>query len=109
MFSCRKTRPAPYVYTPEEIAALLDACTDLIRYGRRHLYPVLFGLIAATGLRLGEALGLAWDEVDLDDGILTIPAASPATPGWCRCTRPPLTRCATTSTGSPQLAATASV
>jgi integrase/recombinase XerD len=72
VFGWRKTRPVPYIYTPEEIAALLDACTDLIRYGRRHLYPVLFGLIAATGLRLGEALGLAWDEVDLDDGILTI-------------------------------------
>jgi len=72
VFGWRKTRPVPYIYTSEEIAALLDACTDLVRYGRRHLYPVLFGLIAATGLRLGEALGLAWDEVDLEDGILTI-------------------------------------
>lgn len=72
VFGWRKTRPMPYIYTAEEIAALLDTCTGLIRYGRRHLYPVLFGLIAATGLRLGEALGLGWDEVDLDAGTLTI-------------------------------------
>lgn len=72
VFGWRKTRPVPYIYTSEEIDALLAACTDLIRYGRRHLYPVLFGLIAATGLRLGEALGLGCDEVDLTDGILTI-------------------------------------
>jgi len=32
----------------------------------------LFGLIAATGPRLGEALGLARDTVDLREGLLTI-------------------------------------
>lgn len=72
VFRCRKTRPAPYIYTDEQVRALLDACTSMIRHGRRDLYPVLFGLIAATGLRLGEALGLGVDEVDLDNGILTI-------------------------------------
>jgi integrase/recombinase XerD len=72
VFGWRKTRPEPYIYTLEEIEAVLEACTRMIRYGRRHLYPVLFGLIAATGLRLGEALGLGIDEVDLEDGMLTL-------------------------------------
>jgi integrase len=72
VFGWRKTRPAPYIYTAEEIQALLEASTSLIRFGRGTLYPVLFGLVAATGLRLGEALGLARDEVDLDEGVLTI-------------------------------------
>ena len=72
LFRWRKTRPAPYLYTAEQVQALLDACAGMIRYGRRDLYPVLFGLIAATGLRLGEALGLGVDEVDFDQGILTI-------------------------------------
>lgn len=72
LFRWRKTRPAPYIYTDDEIRALLEACASMIRYGRRDLYPVLFGLIAATGLRLGEALGLGIEEVDLENGILTI-------------------------------------
>lgn len=72
VFGLRKTRPAPYIYTDQEIEALLQACAGLIRHGRRTLYPVLFGLITATGLRLGEALGLGADEVDLREGILTI-------------------------------------
>jgi integrase/recombinase XerD len=50
---------------PQQTQAVIEACADMRRYGRRDLYPVLFGLIAATGLRLGEALGLGIEEVDL--------------------------------------------
>lgn len=32
----------------------------------------LFELIAATGLRRGEAVGLRWDDVDLVEGVLTV-------------------------------------
>lgn len=72
LLTCRKTRPAPYIYTDAQVRDLLDACAGMRRHGRRDLYPVLFGLIAATGLRLGEALGLDIDEVDLEHGILTV-------------------------------------
>ena len=37
-------------------------------------YHVALVLIAATGLRRGEALALAWDRVDLDAGLLRITA-----------------------------------
>lgn len=72
LFRSYKNRPTPFIYTDDQIRALLDACSGMRRYGRRDLYPVLFGLIAATGLRLGEALGLGVDEADLDNGILAI-------------------------------------
>lgn len=72
LFRSYKSRPTPYIYTQGEIQAVLDACAGMRRYGRRDLYPVLFALIAATGLRLGEVLGLGIDEADLDDGVLTI-------------------------------------
>ena len=36
-------------------------------------YPAL-ALIAATGLRKGEALGLSWERVDLDSGVLKVTA-----------------------------------
>ena len=35
-------------------------------------YSTMFGLIAVTGLRISEALGLDNDDVDLDIGVLTI-------------------------------------
>jgi integrase len=72
LLTCRKMRPAPYIYTDAQVRALLEACASMRRHGRCELYPVLFGLIAATGLRLGEALGLGIDEVDLECGVLTI-------------------------------------
>lgn len=62
----------PYIYTPGEIADLLDAAAALSRFGRGRIYPAVFGLLASTGLRIGEALGLDTDEVDLDAGVLTI-------------------------------------
>jgi integrase len=37
-----------------------------------HTYSTLFGLLACTGLRISEALGLRRDEVDLKQGILTV-------------------------------------
>ena len=39
---------------------------------RAATYEAMFGLIAATGLRLGEAIGLDRADADLDDGLLTI-------------------------------------
>ena len=53
------------VWTPAQLGALLDAAE-----GDR-LYS-LFHLIAHRGLRRGEAIGLAWTDVDLDAGQLTV-------------------------------------
>lgn len=71
----RETRPVPYIYTPDEIARILDAA-DNLRYQkpnplRRQLYVMLFGLIAATGLRVSEALLLRLNDV-LPDGVMHI-------------------------------------
>lgn len=35
-------------------------------------YRPLFELLAFTGLRIGEALGLTWADVDLDAGLLSV-------------------------------------
>jgi len=39
---------------------------------RAATHATLFGLLAATGLRLGEAIGLERDDVDLQQGLITI-------------------------------------
>lgn len=75
IFAVRKTRPVPYIYTPGEIARVLDAAGELRRQRpnplRRELYVTMFGLIAATGLRVSEAIALRVDDV-WPDGILHI-------------------------------------
>lgn len=68
-------RPAkPYIYSDAEIEALLAAALALppVHALRRWTYHCLFGLIAVAGLRHSEALNLCRDDVDLDQGVLTI-------------------------------------
>jgi integrase len=67
-------RPKPHIYSQEEIDALLSVALTLPPTGalRRWTYHHLFGLIAATGMRLSEATGLQRDHVDLGNGVLTV-------------------------------------
>ncbi|GAA1821589.1 tyrosine-type recombinase/integrase [Agromyces neolithicus] len=72
VFSHQARRSTPYIYTPDQITALLEAAAGLRRFERSRIYPVVFGLLAATGMRVGELLALDDDEVDLDTGIITV-------------------------------------
>ncbi len=67
-------RLAPHIYTNDEIDELLDAASRLTRtWDLRPLtYRTLFGLIAAAGLRLSEALKLMLVDVDLHGATLTV-------------------------------------
>jgi integrase/recombinase XerD len=72
-FPCPYVRPLPYIYTSEEIARIL-AATRLLRRTyplRRRMYETLFGLLAATGLRISEALGLHIGSV-LPEGVILV-------------------------------------
>ncbi len=67
-------RLVPHIYTDQEVAQLLQASDRLTPHdGLRPLaYRTLFGLIAAAGLRLSEALNLTVADVDLAAGAVTI-------------------------------------
>jgi integrase len=52
-------------WTGEEIARFLDATAD-------SRYSPLWRLIATTGMRRGEALGLRWDDIDLSERRLSV-------------------------------------
>lgn len=67
-------RPRPYIYSEAEIEALLDGMMSLPPATglRRWTYHCCIGLLAVTGLRLGEAIRLRRSDVDLDEGVLTI-------------------------------------
>ncbi|OMH24965.1 hypothetical protein BKD30_07000 [Tersicoccus phoenicis] len=72
VFSHQPRRTMPYIYSHEEIIGLLEAAAGLKRYERSRIYPVVFGLLAVTGMRVGELLALDADEVDLEAGIITV-------------------------------------
>jgi integrase len=70
----RYRRKPPYIYSDQEIARILGEAARLASpSGLRALtYATLFGLLAATGLRLSEALGLDRDDVDVEGGVLAV-------------------------------------
>lgn len=70
-----RQRVPPYIYSQGEIAALMRAARALKPPLRAATFETLIGLMATTGLRLGEALGLDRRDVDLDDGALHVRAA----------------------------------
>lgn len=67
-------RLVPHIYTDQELAQLLQAANRLTPQGglRPLTYRTLFGLIAAAGLRLSEALNLTFGDVDLATGAVTV-------------------------------------
>ncbi len=69
-----RRRPSPYFFSDEDIDHLLQSALQLpakVGFVNQALY-CLFGLLAVSGLRIGEALGLTLEDVDLNQGILTI-------------------------------------
>jgi len=70
-------RAQPYFYSDHEIKTLLKAAKSRpsIDPLRPWTYHCLFGLLAVTGLRLGEALNLRTGDLDWSEGILTIRGA----------------------------------
>jgi|tagenome__1003787_1003787.scaffolds.fasta_scaffold20952460_2 integrase len=74
IFGRAHRRLTPHIYTETEITDLMAAAGQLHPHGtlRPATYEALFGLIAATGLRISEALHLQCADVDLDGGCLTV-------------------------------------
>ena len=65
-------RATPYLYTPPEIAALMQATAILRGSHVQATYRTLIGLLAVTGMRIGEAIGLDRDDFDAGSGMVTI-------------------------------------
>ena len=69
----RSTRRAtPYLYSEADITALLKAARALRSPLRAATFATLIGLLAVTGMRVGEALRLDRDDLDKANGLLTI-------------------------------------
>jgi integrase len=63
----------PFIYSPAEIDALMrQARCSIVSPLRAATYNTLIGLLAATGLRIGEAIKLDRSDVDWAEGVLLI-------------------------------------
>jgi integrase/recombinase XerD len=72
LLPARQNRITPYLYSPGEITALMDAADALTPPLRAALYRTLIGLLTVTGMRPGEATRLDRGDVDVDIGLITI-------------------------------------
>jgi integrase len=65
-------RRVVHIYTPDEISRLVQAAAQLGPAGsiRPRMYATLFGLLAATGLRISEALALQIKDVTADGMVI---------------------------------------
>jgi integrase len=74
LFGRSTRRVVPHIYTPQEVRHLIAAAARWPPAGclRAHSYATLFALLAATGLRLSEALTLERRDVDMKQALLHI-------------------------------------
>lgn len=72
VFCAHRRRPTPYLYTEGEVQALMNHAAQLGPLGslRPHTYSTLIGLLAATGLRISEALGLRVKDLTTDGLVI---------------------------------------
>lgn len=72
--NCKSTF-TPHIYSHDEINRFFAECDKLLVSSHTYsapLYPALFRLLYGTGMRLGEAISLRRNDVDLDDGVITL-------------------------------------
>jgi integrase len=72
LLPARYSRVAPYIYSQQQIDALVHAAGTLGSPLLAASCQTVICLLATTGLRIGEALALARADADLERGIVTV-------------------------------------
>jgi integrase len=68
----QECRAVPYIYSDEDITALMAAARALSPRLRAATYETLVGLLKVTGARVGELINLDREDVDWDEGVLVL-------------------------------------
>jgi len=72
----RQRRRSPFLYSAADVEALMAAAVRAIPTPlRAATVQTMIGLLAATGMRIGEAIRLERSDVDWTDGALTVKAS----------------------------------
>ena len=72
VFAVRYQRPTPYLWSAEDIGRLVEAAGTLTPPLKAASMQTLFGLLAVTGMRVGEAVAIDRGDVDLTTGVITV-------------------------------------
>lgn len=72
LIRCGTSRATPYLYSDAEIRALIDVAAGLQPRLRAATYQTLIGLLAVSGIRIGEAITADEHDLDLDHGVLLV-------------------------------------
>jgi integrase len=72
LLPARSHRAVPYLYSDDDVVALMAAAETLRSPLRVLTYQTMIGLVAVTGMRIGEAIRLDRHDLDLDGGVLTV-------------------------------------
>lgn len=76
LLMAKKPRAVPYIYSQADVDALLVACAEEFTSERiAETARTVIGLLAATGLRISEALNLRVDDIDWHNNVLVVKAA----------------------------------
>ena len=67
----RNRRAEPYIYSPSDVAALMEAARAL-KPLQAATYETLVGLLFVTGIRVGELIRLDRDDVDFANHVLVV-------------------------------------
>jgi integrase/recombinase XerD len=72
VFPACRHRPSPYLWSHSDVCRPLEGARALRSPLRAATQEAIFGLLAVSGMRVGEAVGLDRDDVDLQSGVITI-------------------------------------
>jgi integrase len=68
-----RPRATPFIYSPTDVTALMHAAGKSTNVALiAATYRTLIGLLAVTGMRVGEAINLDRDDLDLNEGVLAV-------------------------------------
>ncbi len=77
---CRATSThLPHTFTDEEFASIITVADNFkanaVKSETSYKFPVMLRILYGCGLRVGEALALQWEDINLDEGTITIKQA----------------------------------
>lgn len=72
LLPARVVRPTPYLYSAQQVGALITQARTLTPDLQGHTLGAIIGLMAATGMRTAETIALNTEHVDCDKGTILV-------------------------------------